>query len=444
MKRNFDSRKWIGHERLEELLDELCSVEEHLDSLVAFHLEDRELDDKETQKEIDDLKRRRAAVLEHMATEVMPVGEWTYHGRRLLYLHPLVDSGGEDAKYRLFELPVRYARWIPKKVSEYPGVTVQRIIYANWRRRARLQLGALGAVVGGVALSFVALAYAVYTNDALWLLFAAPLLVSLLFGVVVGMVGDKMLSEVRPYLSRTFSGEENPEPFEEVSPGTGEPSPRVKHARRNSRRARRAERYLKEKVTPAPTVSLEKTHDYEYEYAGDHPDDKVACRVRIYQPPSQHGQPKDVPVIVLSQSLKDLQGASLSSLIGEIAAEVAKEKLAHLLPKGSLSEWRARKRPPVRVVEHYFEAYPRDGQATGEEDVVGEEEALFAVVVFGGYRVADEEGAHKLGGEETIGIEGEKKTDIGKRAAALQRRFRHPEWYHVGREEVERMVGQEV
>ncbi len=430
-----EGRERAGGEGLGGLLGELRGVEERLDSLVAFHLEGRSPAVEETKREIDGLRRRRAAVLERMATEAMPVGEWVRHGRRLFYLHPLVDFGDEHAKHRLFEFPARYARWIPEGVSEYPGVTLNRAVYAGWRRRARLQLGVLAAVVGGAAFSFVALAYAVSTGTALWLLSAVPLAVSLLFGLVVGMVGDRMLSEVRPYLARAFSGEGNPDPFGEVSPGTGEPSPRVKQARRTSRRARRAERRLKERVSPAPTVPLEKTHDYVYGYTGRLADDEAACRVRIYQPPSQHGRPKDAPVVVLSQSHKGLREPSISSLIGAIAAEVTKEKLPHLLPKNLLSEWVARRSPPVRVVEHYFGASFYGGPDRGEE-----EEDLFAVVVFGGYRLADEE-EREPGGEETVGTEGEGETSIGKRAADPQRRFRHPEWHHVKREEVERMIG---
>lgn len=368
----------------------------------------------EHEGELRALQERRAAVLERMSREVLPTGRWVLHRRKLLYLTPLPDSDGGPEDFELYVLPARASRWIPEETPEHPGITERRFAYARRlsmsRRQAALLLCLLATTI------------------------AAPFVWGAADGLVFAVLllgGLAVLAEGRRYWARKiFGGEEPYDPFEVVSPGTGEHSEGLRLLA-EGRRERERERVL-EAVAPEAPAPMRKTHDYEYPYEGFYPGAGATCRVRIYQHEREETGP---PVVVLSQDLDELTGTSLTNLIEAVAAEVVLANLDHLLPKSFLDDRRARKSPPFRVVEHYSKGHPGWHPEPGDRD--GE---AFAVITFAGYRVQSPLDLPEV--EHAI-VDGEEYTIV--HANSTERpRLGEPEWRHVGRTAAEKMVGQEL
>ena len=380
----------------------------------------------EARRELRAIRAHRAKLLEELAAAGLPAERWTRHGRRLLYLAPLPELDAGPESYELYELPVRASKWIPAGVPEAPSVTERRIAYARQHARGRLALTGLYA---GLSL-WIWTAWCAYTTFVAGAEYPGLLAILLISAALVGalvMAGSYHVVEKAGF---TKIDEDYPRsPFEEIAPGTGEPSERLQHERERLK-DRQWKRHLNS-IAPECNSVMCKTRDYDYEYAGYHPGAESTCRVRIYE--SQDGR-SEAPVIVLTQPLPP-SGTSLTNLIEAIAAEVVVTNLDHRLPSNAWADRLARRRPPFRVVEHYSKGYPDwfdyEGDRAGEH---------FAIVAFSSYRVQAPESFPPV---ENLELGGEQWTVVVGNASDRPR-LGAPRWHHVGRIACERLVGQKL
>lgn len=375
----------------------------------------------EESAELAHLVESERTLLEAMARQAMPPNLWIRHGRKLLYLNsdsgPLKGNGVFD----LVRLDKRDECWIPRGVSEEPYITKRRAEYADYRARS---IRLIAAVPFSLFLIHALVNYLVGGTPQ-----GALLAATTVFTCGMSLA---LLLETRSFLKALLFGDGVPAPFEQFAPGTGEPSPQVRRAR-EKREGKAADAVLKRAV-PQPKGPMRKTHEYHYEYEGFHPDAQSSYRVRIYQGVNRNRQR---PIILLSQTLPPPNlGTSLTNLIEAVSAEVVLSELPQFLPANALSALVATRRPPVTVVQHYTEgnslAFPMEGNRDGES---------FAFVTFESYRI---QSPLELPARERLQVD-EDEYEIVRGNHTERPRFGEPHWInHVGRETVERMVGEEV
>lgn len=403
-------------------LTELRTLEERIFEIPAIPLHGvpgrkpssaRKAGSEEDEAKLRALDDERNELLGRMAREALPSGRWVRHGGELLYLQQTPKHSTDGTIYELYRLPARSALWIPEDTDEAPSITERRVEYARWFRRAQAVLAATVAVFAGLV---------VY----------ALLLWSLPESVLVGGLAVLWWALAGTYVTFSKLGSALEDggphaPFDFIAAGTGEASASLA-AERQHRKEREREKLIK-RIAPEAKSELDKTHDYDYEYAGFHPGGEASVRVRIYEDLDNHGQ---APVIVLSQKYPP-GGVSITNLIEAVAAEVVISELPELLPQSRREARRALRKPPFHVVKHYSEGHPYGGRHAGD----GDDEDT-SIVTFSDYRIQGPLGIPEVEHGE---IGGEAVTVIHSNTTERPR-FGEPEWHHEGRAAAERMVGE--
>ncbi|WP_047865446.1 hypothetical protein [Rubrobacter aplysinae] len=199
----------------------------------------------------------------------------------------------------------------------------------------------------------------------------------------------------------------------DTASGTEEPSDRIASFRMSAQRP------------------LQKTHDYDYEYAGFHLGAEASCRVRIYQDSDSADQGGQRPVIVLSQKLPP-GGTSITNLIEAVTAEVVLAELPEKLPRSWRENRKALRESPFHVVEHYSEGNSFGGSNPGDK-----EDESTSIVTFSDYRIQGPLGVPEI---EHGDVDGEEVTIVHGNHTERPR-FGQPDWHHEGREAIERLLG---